>query len=158
MLNPMEVVMIQQMAEQGRKFAQIARQVGVDRKTVRRALAGKPAAKQPRPVKASVLEPFKDSLRTRLQQADVTAQHHAESPIAEAAPLRRFLSQGLAPQFIVGWLRLVVGAAATQLHQPARPLTADRVLLTDGGHGFTLGGGRQYFPEATALRIWMSSA
>jgi hypothetical protein len=85
-------------------------------------------------------------------------QHHAQSPIAEAPPLGRFRSERLAEGFIIRWLSLVAVAAAGQLHQPARPLAADRVSFTDSGHRFTLGVGRQYFPDATSLRIWMSNA
>jgi hypothetical protein len=64
----------------------------------------------------------------------------------------------LAERFIVAWLSLVVVAATRESHQPARPLTADRVVRTHGGHRFAPGGGRQYFPDATSLRIWISRA
>lgn len=83
----------------------------------------------------------------------VPLQHDQQPSIPEAATLGGFLPQGLAQRFIVAWLSLVVVAAPGESHQPARPLTADRMVRTHGSHRFALGGGRQYFPDATSLRI-----
>jgi transposase len=65
--------MIRSLAERGVSISAIARQVGVDRKTVRNALKA-PKAPAEREAAPSVLDPFKDYLRGRLEVADFTAQ------------------------------------------------------------------------------------
>jgi transposase len=73
MLDSMEVTMIRSLAERGVTISAIARQMGIDRKTVRSALKQPeaPAALETAP---SVLDPYKDYLRGRLEVADFTAQ------------------------------------------------------------------------------------
>ena len=75
MLSSMEVTMIRSLAERGVTISAIARQMGIDRKTVRNALKGPvppvAAALESAP---SVLDPYKNFLRGRLEVADFTAQ------------------------------------------------------------------------------------
>lgn len=73
MLSSMEVTMIRSLAERGLTISAIARQMGVDRKTVRNALRA-PTAPPQKDASASVLDPYKDYLRGRLAAADFTAQ------------------------------------------------------------------------------------
>jgi transposase len=73
MLDSMEVTMIRSLAERGVSISGIARQMGVDRKTVRRALKtpGEAAVRDSAP---SMLDPYKEYLQSRLEVADFTAQ------------------------------------------------------------------------------------
>lgn len=73
MLSSMEVAMIRSLAESGATISAIARQMGIDRKTVRNALK-EPTAAPERGAGPSVLDPYKDYLRGRLDVADFTAQ------------------------------------------------------------------------------------
>ena len=75
MLSSMEVTMIRSLAEQGATISAIARQMGIDRKTVRNALRDPVPPPTAAPESApSVLDPYKDFLRGRLAMADFTAQ------------------------------------------------------------------------------------
>jgi len=75
MLNPVEVVMIQTLARQGATVSGITRQLGIDRKTVRKALRRtvdeRPRARTP---VASLLDPCKAFIQARLSEAEFTAQ------------------------------------------------------------------------------------
>jgi transposase len=73
MLGSMEVTMIRNMKEHGATISAIARQMGIDRKTVRNALKEPVSSPTAAPV-SSVLDPYKDFLRGRLEVADFTAQ------------------------------------------------------------------------------------
>jgi transposase len=73
MLNSMEITMIRSLAERGVTISAIARQMGIDRKTVRNALK-EPEAPTERETTPSVLDSYKDYLRGRLEVADFTAQ------------------------------------------------------------------------------------
>ena len=74
MLRSMEVTMIQQLAERGLSVSAIARHVGADRKTVRKALHEEGREKGPRKARPSMLDPHKEWLLAQLQAADFTAQ------------------------------------------------------------------------------------
>jgi transposase len=65
--------MIRSLADQGATISAIARQMGIDRKTVRNALKEPIPAVEPE-ASSSVLDPYKDFLRGRLDVADFTAQ------------------------------------------------------------------------------------
>ena len=73
MLSSMEVTMIRSLIERKVTISAIARQMGIDRKTVRNALKEPLPAGQPPPA-PSVLDPYKDYLRGRIEVADFTAQ------------------------------------------------------------------------------------
>jgi len=75
MLSSMEVTMIRSLAERGVTISAIARQMGIDRKTVRNALK-EPTEAKPQEATAgpSLLDPYKQYLRGRLDVADFTAQ------------------------------------------------------------------------------------
>lgn len=66
--------MIENMARNGVSVSQIAKEVGVDRKTVRRTLNEDRAGRTGERERASVLDPYKDYLKARLEVADFTAQ------------------------------------------------------------------------------------
>jgi transposase len=75
MLSSMEVTMIRSLADRGVTISAIARQMGIDRKTVRNALREPVASPTVAPETASsVLDPYKEFLRGRLEVADFTAQ------------------------------------------------------------------------------------
>jgi len=65
-----EYLEIQQLARQGLSKSEIARQLGMDRKTVRRYLSemGGPPLSQKRPNRDSQVKPFEEHLKTRLAQ------------------------------------------------------------------------------------------
>src|SRR6266850_2536793 len=86
------------------------------------------------------------------------AQQYPQPSIPEASPLGRTLPQPLPQRLVAGRLGHIVITASGELHQPARPSLAHRVVLPHGGNRLAFGGGRQYFPALTSLRIWMSSA
>lgn len=73
MLSSMEVTMIRSLAERGATISAIARQMGIDRKTVRNALREPVPAPEGTTV-PSVLDSYKAYLRGRLDVADFTAQ------------------------------------------------------------------------------------
>jgi transposase len=73
MLSSMEVAMIRSLAERGVSISAIARQMNIDRKTVRHALKA-PTPTPERDAPPSVLDPYKAYLRGRLEVADFTAQ------------------------------------------------------------------------------------
>ena len=73
MLDSMEVTMIRTLAGKGATISAIARQMGIDRKTVRHALKD-PAPVSESPQAPSVLDPYKAFLQGRLEVADFTAQ------------------------------------------------------------------------------------
>ena len=77
--------MIHTMAERGATISAIARAVGADRKTVRRALREGPQDAQPagRPPRPSLLDPYKDFIKARLEVADFTAQRLLQDIRAE---------------------------------------------------------------------------
>lgn len=73
MLDSMEVTMIRTLVEKGATISAIARQMGIDRKTVRHALQDpEPVGESPQA--PSVLDPYKAFLQGRLEVADFTAQ------------------------------------------------------------------------------------
>ena len=74
MLSSMEVTMIRSLAERGVTISAIARQMGIDRKTVRQALKAPTPAPAREAASPSVLDPYKAYLRGRLEVADFTAQ------------------------------------------------------------------------------------
>lgn len=65
-----EYLEIQQLARQGISKSEIARRLGMDRKTVRHYLseAGGPPQPQKRPSRDSQVKPFEEYLRKRLAQ------------------------------------------------------------------------------------------
>ena len=67
--------MIRNLHERGISISAIARQMGIDRKTVRKALkeAAEPAAPE-KPAAPSLLDPYKGYVRDRLEGADFTVQ------------------------------------------------------------------------------------
>ena len=67
--------MIRNLHERGISISAIARQMGIDRKTVRKALkeAAEPAAPE-KPAAPSLLDPYKGYVRDRLEVADFTVQ------------------------------------------------------------------------------------
>lgn len=73
MLDSMEVTMIRTLVEKGATISAIARQMGIDRKTVRHALKD-PAPAGKSPPAPSLLDPYKAFLQGRLALADFTAQ------------------------------------------------------------------------------------
>lgn len=75
MLNQMEKTMIRNLHGQGMTISAIARQTGMDRKTVRKVLAEPetPAMERKAPL-PSLLDPYKDYVRDRLEVADFTVQ------------------------------------------------------------------------------------
>jgi transposase len=72
MLSLMEVTMIRTLADRGATISAIARQMGIDRKTVRQAL--KTPTTVERPAAPSILDAYKEYLHGRLAVADFTAQ------------------------------------------------------------------------------------
>ena len=75
MLTSMETTMIRNLHERGLSISEIARQMGIDRKTVRKALQEPPAPASPeKPEAPSLLDPFKAYVRDRLAVADFTSQ------------------------------------------------------------------------------------
>ena len=74
MLDAMEVTMIRSLAERGVTISAIARQMGIDRKTVRKALKDSQPRSAAPTAASSVLDPYKEFLRGRLEVADFTAQ------------------------------------------------------------------------------------
>ena len=73
MLRSTEVTVIEQLAQRGLSVSAIARQVGADRKTVRKWLRGESAPPE-REARPSRLDPYKGFLKARLEAADFTAQ------------------------------------------------------------------------------------
>ena len=59
---------IQEMRQRGMSISEISREMGLDRKTVRKQLAGPPRAYERKKVAAAKLEPFKEYLRERWEQ------------------------------------------------------------------------------------------
>ena len=86
----------------------------------------------------------------RIQTADELLQKLLS---AEAPTLRGQLAQRFAQRRVVRRLGRVVEAAARKLQPPTRPTSAHGVLLPQLSDRRALGGGRQYFPCATSLRI-----
>jgi transposase len=74
MLDSMEVTMIRSLAEKGITISAIARQMGMDRKTVRNALKEPQPPRDPPSQVPSVLDPYKEWIQARLEVADFTAQ------------------------------------------------------------------------------------
>ena len=66
-------IMIKHMHEQGVSKTRIAKELGLDRKTVRTAIdsGGRPKGK--RQSAGSILDPYKDYIKQRLEKYDLTA-------------------------------------------------------------------------------------
>jgi transposase len=160
MLQTMEVVMIQQLAEQGRKIAQIAHQVGVDRKTVRRVLAAEATAKPSGRAKPSVLDPYKKFLRRRLEEADFTAQRLFQDIQQQGYPgsyvlVRRFVAPLRAVQAQQAVVRFeTLPAQQAQVDWAGRfgKLVVDGVRQTVSCFTMVLGFSRYLYLEFTTSR------
>lgn len=74
MLDSMEITMIRSLAEKGVTISAIARQMGMDRKTVRNALKEPQPQSDPPSQGPSMLDPYKEWIQARLEVADFTAQ------------------------------------------------------------------------------------
>lgn len=66
-------VMIKHMHKQGVPKTRIARELGLDRKTVRKAIGGDECPRHERQSGSSILDPYKDYIKQRLEKYDLTA-------------------------------------------------------------------------------------
>jgi transposase len=72
MINLEEWVMIKHMHKQGVPKARIARELGLDPRTVDRAINSDEHPERKEPSKSSILDPYKDYIRQRLDRYDLT--------------------------------------------------------------------------------------
>ncbi len=66
-------IMIKHMHEQGVSKTRIAKELGLDRKTVRTAIDSDGCPKHERQSVGSILDPYKDYIKQRLEKYDLTA-------------------------------------------------------------------------------------
>ncbi len=66
-------IMIKHMHEQGVPKTRIAKELGLDRKTVRAAIDSDGCPKHQRQSVGSILDPYKDYIKQRLEKYDLTA-------------------------------------------------------------------------------------
>ena len=72
MINLEEWVMIKHMHRQGVPKARIAREMGLDPRTVDRAINSDEHPERKKSSKSSILDPYKDYIRQRLDRYDLT--------------------------------------------------------------------------------------